>query len=61
MLRMGAGRNAIYLARMGFDVEGVDISIESVNSAREAAAREGILIRLKWPIWKRSLGSPLSL
>jgi len=42
---MGAGRNAIYLARMGFDVEGVDISSESVNSAREAAARAGVIIR----------------
>jgi tellurite methyltransferase len=44
---MGAGRNAIYLARMGFDVEGVDISVESINSAREAAARGGVLIGAK--------------
>jgi tellurite methyltransferase len=42
---MGGGRNAIYLARMGFDVEGVDISVESVNNAREAAARGGVFIR----------------
>ena len=30
---MGSGRNAIYLAGMGFDVEGVDISPEAVNEA----------------------------
>ena len=42
---MGAGRNAIYLARMGFDVDGVDISSESINSAREAAALAGVIIR----------------
>jgi tellurite methyltransferase len=42
---MGAGRNAIYLARMGFDVDGVDISSEAVNSAREAAARAGVIIK----------------
>lgn len=42
---MGAGRNAIYLARMGFDVEGVDNSVESINRAREAAAQRGVRIR----------------
>jgi len=42
---MGAGRNTIYLARMGFDVDGVDISSESVDSAREAAARAGVIIK----------------
>ena len=30
---MGAGQNAIYLAKMGFEVEGVDISPEAVSSA----------------------------
>jgi 2-polyprenyl-3-methyl-5-hydroxy-6-metoxy-1,4-benzoquinol methylase len=34
---MGAGQNAIYLAKMGFDVEGVDISPEAVSSALEVA------------------------
>jgi tellurite methyltransferase len=42
---MGTGRNAIYLARMGFDIEGVDISADSAKSAREAAARSGVVIR----------------
>ena len=42
---MGAGRNAIYLAKTGFDVEGVDISPEAVNIALESARRAGITIR----------------
>jgi 2-polyprenyl-3-methyl-5-hydroxy-6-metoxy-1,4-benzoquinol methylase len=41
---MGNGRNAIYLARLGFKVEGVDRSPESVNAAREAARREKVSI-----------------
>ncbi|MBI2861035.1 MAG: class I SAM-dependent methyltransferase [Chloroflexi bacterium] len=44
-LAMGNGRNAIYLARMGFDVEGVDVSPEAVNSAMEAARQAGVAIR----------------
>jgi len=31
-LAMGMGRNALYLAKRGFDVEGVDISSEAVRS-----------------------------
>ena len=42
---MGAGRNAIYLAKMGFDVEGVDMSPEAVNNALESARKAGITIR----------------
>jgi len=42
---MGDGRNSIYLARMGFDVRGVDISAEAVDRAREAAARLGVAIK----------------
>ena len=30
---MGSGRNAVYLARMGFQVEGVDASREAVEEA----------------------------
>lgn len=44
---MGAGRNAIYLARMGFDVEGVDMSPEAVNAALESARKAGVTIRAK--------------
>ncbi len=42
---MGNGQNAIYLARMGFDVEGVDISREAVDTALEMALKVGITIK----------------
>ncbi|MFC1968411.1 CoA-binding protein [Chloroflexota bacterium] len=42
---MGNGRNAIYLAGRGFDVEGVDISSEAVNAALESARKAGVTIR----------------
>ena len=42
---MGTGRNAIYLAKMGFDVEGVDISPEAVDSALRAARKARVTIK----------------
>ena len=42
---MGAGRNAIYLAKMSFEVEGVDMSPEAVRSALESAGKVGVTIR----------------
>ena len=42
---MGNGRNAIYLARLGFEVEGVDISQESANTALELARKVGVAIK----------------
>jgi len=44
---MGSGRNAIYLARMGFEVEGIDISSEAVNAALERARSVGISIKAR--------------
>lgn len=41
---MGSGRNAIFLARNGFEVEGVDISEEAVNNALQSARENGISI-----------------
>ncbi len=41
---MGNGQNAIYLAKMGFDVEGVDISPEAVGNALELARKAGVTI-----------------
>ena len=32
---MGGGRNAIYLSKMGFEVDGIDVSPERVRSALE--------------------------
>jgi tellurite methyltransferase len=42
---MGAGRNAVYLARMGFEVEGGDISAEAVQAAFRWAEEKGLKIR----------------
>jgi 2-polyprenyl-3-methyl-5-hydroxy-6-metoxy-1,4-benzoquinol methylase len=44
---MGAGQNAIFLAKMGFDVEGVDISAEAVNTALSSARKAGVTIRVQ--------------
>lgn len=41
-IAMGKGRNAVYLAALGFEVEGVDISNESVNIALEWAQKSGV-------------------
>ncbi len=42
---MGVGRNTVYLAGMGFQVEGVDISSEAVSSALELASKARVTIR----------------
>lgn len=42
---MGHGRNAIYLARMGFEVEGVDISADAVAGTLETARQAGVTIK----------------
>jgi tellurite methyltransferase len=42
---MGNGRNAIFLAKHGFTVEGVDISAEAVDAADKAAKKERVKIR----------------
>ncbi len=44
-LGMGEGRNAIYLATRGFDVDGVDPSPQAVARARAAARQLGAPIR----------------
>ena len=43
-LAMGMGRNAVYLAGMGFQVEGIDISPKAVKEALELAQKSGIHI-----------------
>ncbi|MFC1786527.1 class I SAM-dependent methyltransferase [Halobacteriota archaeon] len=42
---MGSGRNAIYLAKLGFDVEGVDISPKAVDIALELARKADVTIK----------------
>lgn len=44
-IAMGNGRNAIYLATRGFDVDGVDVDPRVVERARVAARRLGAPIR----------------
>ena len=44
---MGSGANAVYLARMGFEVEGVDISAEAVNTALELARKSGVDLKAR--------------
>jgi tellurite methyltransferase len=43
-LAMGNGRNAVYLAKRGFDVEGVDISAESAKRTLELAHNSGVTV-----------------
>lgn len=42
---MGYGRNAVYLAKMGFKVEGIDLSPEAVNRALEFAHKSGVNLK----------------
>ena len=44
-IAVGTGRNAIYLAKMGFEVEGVDISGEAVEIAAASALKAGVTVR----------------
>lgn len=39
---MGSGRNAVYLAKLGFEVEGVDISAEAVDNTVTLARQNNI-------------------
>ena len=44
---MGSGANAVCLARMGFEVDGVDISPEAVNTALELARKSGVNLKAR--------------
>ena len=46
-MAMGTGENAVYLAKKGFDVEGVDISSEAVRSALEQAREAGVTLKAR--------------
>jgi tellurite methyltransferase len=43
-IAMGSGRNSIYLAKLGFQVEGVDVSAEAVQNARRLARNNSVTI-----------------
>ena len=42
---MGCGRNAVYMAKMGYLVEGLDISSDAVSGALELARKHGVKIQ----------------
>ena len=44
-LAMGEGRNAVFLAKKGFDVTGVDISEVAVHKAKKLAHERGVRLR----------------
>ncbi len=44
---MGTGRNAVYLAQRGYNVDGIDISQEAIEAAVALAQREGVSINTK--------------
>ncbi len=43
---MGQGRNAVYLARQGWDVTGYDVSEAGLSAARAAAEKAGVRIEV---------------
>ncbi|HHT9133026.1 MAG TPA: class I SAM-dependent methyltransferase, partial [Candidatus Tripitaka californicus] len=45
VLAMGEGRNAVFLAQRGFEVEGVDISTNALEKARRLALEKGVDVR----------------
>ena len=45
VLVMGEGRNAVFLAEQGYDVEGCDISTIALKKANSLAAERGVSIR----------------
>lgn len=47
-LGCGTGRMAIELAKRGYDMTGVDYSVEMLDIAREAADREGLSGKMLW-------------
>ncbi|SDE81733.1 Methyltransferase domain-containing protein [Paenibacillus sp. cl6col] len=44
-LGCGSGRNAIYLAKQGYDVDAVDLSNEALQWGKERAKEQGVSIR----------------
>jgi 2-polyprenyl-3-methyl-5-hydroxy-6-metoxy-1,4-benzoquinol methylase len=44
---MGQGRNSIYLAEMGFQVEGIDISPDAVKKTLEVAKRQNVKVKAR--------------
>ena len=50
----GEGRNAVYLARLGFQVTAVDFSEVGLTKARALAEKHGVAITCISPTWPTS-------
>jgi tellurite methyltransferase len=46
-LAMGGGRNAVFLARNGYETEGIDISRKEVDAALELARKSGVDLKAR--------------
>ncbi len=46
-IAMGEGRNVVYLAQKGFQVEGIDCSTKAVEKAKKLAAEKKVSIEVK--------------
>ena len=57
---MGTGRNAVYLARRGYVVDGIDISQQAIEAALALAQKEGVPVNFMPAVWKGRLASPLT-
>jgi SAM-dependent methyltransferase len=57
-LACGLGQNALWLARLGLDVVGVDESPEGIQRARDEARRTGLAARFE--VCRLEAGAPLS-
>ncbi len=53
-IAMGSGRNALYLASLGFRVTGIDLSAVAVEQCREKAERLGLSVEARVVDLKRS-------
>jgi tellurite methyltransferase len=44
-IAMGSGRNSVYLAKLGYEVEGVDVSPEAIETAFQLARQNKVTIQ----------------
>ena len=45
-IAMGKGRNAVYLAKLGFEVEGIELSAESIAECKKMAEKEKVQLKI---------------
>jgi SAM-dependent methyltransferase len=57
-LACGTGHAAVWLARRGLDVLGLDVSVVAIDQANELAARSGVTDRCRFAVWDLDDGLP---